>query len=294
MKDLNDLLCRQPDYTLRWTHGRLRNLITVNPGTVFCIGLKNRFSPSMRTTQEMFCFYDSKATPPSHFVTMWPSLALLVLVLLPFTSGQVTYQNSTGTILRVDSGSYGPPIEEVHYFYHDWPVGFAVSGSGRIFVSYYPGNVSFTLGEVVNSTSEMAYMPNYQVSMSNITQTSDGTLFGSSNATGFISVQALYVTPRAATRPETLWVLDTGRPNNPQEMAYALPGEIIYENLSIPCYLLIKDSLFQVELNLLESIWIPIQLSGFTHFPRQSTIPTPPSTTCDLISTQTLHSPVKA
>lgn len=30
-------------------------------------------------------------------------------------AAQVTYQNSTGTRLRVDNGTYGPEIEEVHY-----------------------------------------------------------------------------------------------------------------------------------------------------------------------------------
>lgn len=30
-------------------------------------------------------------------------------------AAQVTYQNSSQTILRVDNGTYGPEIEEVHY-----------------------------------------------------------------------------------------------------------------------------------------------------------------------------------
>ncbi|OQD77039.1 hypothetical protein PENDEC_c003G03191 [Penicillium decumbens] len=155
---------------------------------------------------------------------MWLSFVITLLGLLPLAFCRTSFQNSTNTILRVDTGSYGPTIEEVHYFYQDWPVGFAVSSSGRIFVSYYPGNVSFTLGEVVNSTTEKAYLPQYNIPSNNVTQTIDGTLFGSRNATAFISVQALYVTSKSAGRPETLWVLDTGRPNSPQQMAYDLPG----------------------------------------------------------------------
>ncbi|EFZ03957.1 major royal jelly protein [Metarhizium robertsii] len=143
---------------------------------------------------------------------------------LAFANSPITFQNTSNTILRVDTGSYGPAIEEAHYFYQDWPVGFAVSSKGRIFVSYYPGNVSFTLGEVVNSTAEKAYLPQYNVPSANSTQTIDGTLFGSQNSTGFISVQALYVTPKTANRSETLWVLDTGRPNDASQMAYGLPG----------------------------------------------------------------------
>ena len=30
-------------------------------------------------------------------------------------AAQVTYQNSSGTRLRVDNGTHGPEIEEVHY-----------------------------------------------------------------------------------------------------------------------------------------------------------------------------------
>jgi hypothetical protein len=35
--------------------------------------------------------------------------------LASFGAAQVTYQNSSGTILRTDNGTYGPTIEEVHY-----------------------------------------------------------------------------------------------------------------------------------------------------------------------------------
>jgi hypothetical protein len=57
----------------------------------------------------------------------------------------------------------------------------------------------------------------------------NGIPFGSSNSTGLISVQALYITPETSSRPETLWVLDTGRPSvmnaqgNPS-MPYGQPG----------------------------------------------------------------------
>lgn len=161
-------------------------------------------------------------------------LTLLIPVSLIFlllsVHSQVTFQNPKGTFLRVDTGSYGPAIEEVHYFYQDWPVGFAVSSTGRIFVSYYPGNVSFTLGEVVNSTSEMAYLPQFHLSSQNLTQTIDGTLLGSQNTSAFISVQALYVTPKSDTRSEMLWVLDTGRPNYGPQMASSLPGILYHFN----------------------------------------------------------------
>lgn len=33
----------------------------------------------------------------------------------------VTYQDTNGTILRSDNGTYGPAIEEVHYYYGVFP-----------------------------------------------------------------------------------------------------------------------------------------------------------------------------
>lgn len=47
------------------------------------------------------------------------------LVLASSVLAQVTYQNYSQTIVRVDNGTYGPEIEEVHYcvshpIYHAW------------------------------------------------------------------------------------------------------------------------------------------------------------------------------
>ena len=53
----------------------------------------------------------------------------------------------------------------------------------------------------------------------------NGVSFATNNSTGFISVQALIITSETSLRPETLWVLDTGRPTLPDgTMPYALPG----------------------------------------------------------------------
>ena len=40
---------------------------------------------------------------------------LLLLTCACNALAQVTFQNSSGTRLRVDNGTYGPEIEEVHY-----------------------------------------------------------------------------------------------------------------------------------------------------------------------------------
>ncbi|KAF2245571.1 hypothetical protein BU26DRAFT_578393 [Trematosphaeria pertusa] len=126
---------------------------------------------------------------------------------------QVTFQNSSQTILRVDTGSYGPEIEEFHYYYQQWPIGLAVSSTGRLFACYTRGNYSFTLGEAVNKTAEVPY-PSAELNLpvSQLNTSFNRIPFGSSNASGLISVQALYITPQTSSRPETLWVVDTGRP----------------------------------------------------------------------------------
>ena len=49
------------------------------------------------------------------------------------------YQNLTVANVRRDSGITGPAVEEVHYYYDQWPIGLAVSKQGRIFVCYTRG-----------------------------------------------------------------------------------------------------------------------------------------------------------
>ena len=51
----------------------------------------------------------------------------------------VASQNLSGVNVRRDSGLSGPPVEEVHYYYDQWPIGLAVSKQGRIFVCYTRG-----------------------------------------------------------------------------------------------------------------------------------------------------------
>jgi sugar lactone lactonase YvrE len=154
----------------------------------------------------------------------------LATLLLSSAAAQVTYQNTSQTILRVDTGRYGPELEEYHYYYDQWPIGLAISSTGRFFASYTRGNYAFTLGEAVNKTAETPYpSADLNLPVSQLNTTWNGIPFGSNNATGLISVQALYITPQNARRPETLWVVDTGRPTIMDEsgaptMPYAQPG----------------------------------------------------------------------
>ena len=51
----------------------------------------------------------------------------------------ITYQNLSSANVRRDFGLSGPPVEEVHYYYDQWPIGLALSKQGRIFVCYTRG-----------------------------------------------------------------------------------------------------------------------------------------------------------
>lgn len=136
--------------------------------------------------------------------------------------------------VRYDTGTYGPPVEEFHYYYDQWPIGLAASRTGRVFACYTRGTYAYTLGEIVNQTAEAAY-PSLDLNTptGGLYTTTNGIQFGSNNQTAFISVQALYITP-----DDTLWVLDTSRPtiNESQapSMPYAAPGgpKLVAINLS--------------------------------------------------------------
>jgi sugar lactone lactonase YvrE len=171
-------------------------------------------------------------------------LSLLTLAVLAFSQNASLLQDNTistaglivgnttsrfQTTLRVDNGTYGPPIEEVHYFHNYWPIGLAVSSTSRIFVCYTRGTYNYTVSEVNSKTTEKAYPPNLNLPPSALNTTFNGISFGSANSTGLVSVQALYITPAISSRPETLWLLDTGRPtiqsaDGSYSMPYAQPG----------------------------------------------------------------------
>ena len=176
---------------------------------------------------------------------------------LPGSPSNVT----ANSILRYDSGAYGPAIEEYHYYYDQWPIGLAVSSTGRFFVSYTRGDYRYTLGETINRTAERAY-PSQDLNLppSQLSSSYNGIAFGSANRSAFISVQALYITPAttAGDRPETLWVLDTGRPTvhdsqGRPSMPYAVPGgpklvaisltnDTIYQTITFPADVHYPDS----------------------------------------------------
>jgi hypothetical protein len=110
----------------------------------------------------------------------------------------------------------------------------SLSKQGRTFACYTRGTYAYTLGEIVNTTAEVAY-PSQELNTpaGGLYSQINGIDFGSNDSAAFISVQALYITP-----DDTLWVLDTGRPsiNESQapSMPYASPGglKLVSINLS--------------------------------------------------------------
>ncbi|KAH9889629.1 major royal jelly protein-domain-containing protein [Xylariomycetidae sp. FL2044] len=135
-----------------------------------------------------------------------------------------TFSTTGPRNVRIDTGTYGPLLEEYHYFYDQWPIGLAVSRNGTIFTCYTRGTYEYTLGIVVNETAEAPY-PNLEINTppGGLSNVMNGIQLGSSDQSHFISVQSLYVTP-----DDTLWVLDTGRPSingtGSPSMPYASPG----------------------------------------------------------------------
>ncbi|KAK7548706.1 major royal jelly protein-domain-containing protein [Phyllosticta citricarpa] len=184
---------------------------------------------------------------------------LVVFFLLACATAQVTFQDGSETILRTDNGSYGPPVEEVHYYWDQFPIGLARSSTGRLFVCYTRGEYAYTLGEAVNKSAERPY-PSAELNLpvSQLGTSFNGIPFGSSNSTAFISVQALYITPETPTREETLWVLDTGRPSvkdakgastslyaqpgGPKLVGISLRNDSIYETFTFPAGVHYPDS----------------------------------------------------
>lgn len=116
--------------------------------------------------------------------------------------------------------------------YNQWPIGIAVASDGRIFATYTRGDYAYTVGVAVNKTAEEPYPPSgpvVNVGPDMLNTTYNGIDFGSNNASALISVQAVYITPASDSRPETLWLLDTGRPTihnsmGDPSMPYAQPG----------------------------------------------------------------------
>ncbi|KAF9006184.1 major royal jelly protein-domain-containing protein [Cyathus striatus] len=111
----------------------------------------------------------------------------------------------------IDNGTFGQPIEVVHLFHGDAPIGVTVSASGRVFVSYNRGVLSespMTVGELVSATDEVPF-PSHEFNTPpmGLSHMSGGMLVASNDSRHFINVQSVIVDAK-----ERLWALDSGRP----------------------------------------------------------------------------------
>lgn len=135
-------------------------------------------------------------------------------------SAQNTDNGLDYSLLVSDPGVYGPPIELVHLYFAEngqFPTGIAVSREGRLF-SNYPGlldpanvnngtNGRFTIGELINGTTEVAW-PSVEINSPpggaiNYTTTPPT---GANYEDYLIGSQSIVIDP--ANRA---WILDTGR-----------------------------------------------------------------------------------
>jgi len=137
------------------------------------------------------------------------SIFLRLAAILTFAAAQNstdynTILNSTFSTtgprnVRIDTGTYGPEVEEFHYYYDQWPIGLAISKKGRVFACYTRGTYAYTLGEVINQTAEAAY-PSLALNTppGGLYTTMNGIQFGSNDPNTFISVHTVYHTRRYA------------------------------------------------------------------------------------------------
>ncbi|PVH71917.1 hypothetical protein DL98DRAFT_87945 [Cadophora sp. DSE1049] len=138
------------------------------------------------------------------------------------TNFNTTLNSTLGTTgprtVRFDTGTYDPPVGEFHYYYDQWPIGLAVSSTGRVFTCYTRGTYAYTLGEVVSQTAERSY-PSQALNSppGGLYTVTNGIQFGNNDAYT-VSVQAVYITP-----DDILWVLDTGRPSINESQTPSIP-----------------------------------------------------------------------
>ncbi|KAF1949698.1 hypothetical protein CC80DRAFT_520381 [Byssothecium circinans] len=120
---------------------------------------------------------------------------------------QVTFQNSSQTILRVDSGSYGPEIEEFHYYYQQWPIGLA--------------------------TAETPYpSPELNLPVSQLNTSYNGIPFGSANASGRPTILNSEGTP----------TVPYAQPGGPKIVGIDLTNDTIYATYTFPASVYYPDS----------------------------------------------------
>ncbi|KAG7096394.1 hypothetical protein E1B28_003837 [Marasmius oreades] len=133
-----------------------------------------------------------------------------LLLFLPLSLG-VSFQPLDQNPGLVDNGTFGPPVEIVHLFEEEPPIGITVGQSGRAFVNFNRGDLAtnpLTVAEIVNATAEVPFPSlEFNTPPDGLVNTTSGRTFGSSDSQHFINVQAVVFDPKGR-----LWAMDTGRP----------------------------------------------------------------------------------
>ncbi|KAF3762797.1 hypothetical protein M406DRAFT_219488, partial [Cryphonectria parasitica EP155] len=168
--------------------------------------------------------------------------------------------------VRYDTGTFGPEVEEFHYFFDQWPSGIAQSMHGKSMVSYTRGvDYPYTVGLIENTTYEDAY-PSLDINTpsGDLITYIDGVPYGSNDTAALISVSSLY-----ASTDNVIWALDTGRPKlndstlalarqgGPKLMGFVGHDGSISSNLTLPVSddCVREDSyIFEVRFNLLANV----------------------------------------
>ncbi|KAL8927349.1 MAG: hypothetical protein Q9172_001428 [Xanthocarpia lactea] len=167
------------------------------------------------------------------------------LTFLPFTSSQQ---------IASDPGHSGASLEVVHLYNDLYPIGIAVSSTGRKFSNYArsldPNNTAYTVAELVSNTTERPY-PSAEINSPpggaiNYTTTPPS---GANYPNYFIGVQSVVIDPK-----DRLWILDTGRaatpegvnvpstPGGPKLIGINLTNNTVFQTILFPPTVAYSDS----------------------------------------------------
>ena len=153
-----------------------------------------------------------------------------------------------------DPGRSGASLEVVHLYNDLFPVGIAVSSTGRKFSNYPrsldPDNIAYTVAELVSNTTERTH-PSAEINSPpggaiNYTTTPPS---GANYPNYFIGVQSVVIDPK-----DRLWILDTGRaatpegvnvpstPGGPKLIGINLTNNTVFQTILFPPTVAYSDS----------------------------------------------------
>ncbi|KAI4242143.1 MAG: hypothetical protein L6R40_004186 [Gallowayella cf. fulva] len=171
------------------------------------------------------------------------------------TAASLTFLSLTASQqIASDPGRGGASLELVHLYNDLFPVGIAVSSTGRKFSTYArsldPNNIAYTVAELVSNNTERAY-PSAEINTPpggaiNYTTTPPS---GANYPNYFIGAQGVVIDSK-----DRLWILDTGRaatpeginvpstPGGPKLVGINLTNDTIFQTILFPPDVAFSDS----------------------------------------------------